>query len=142
MDEFIKMVTSQLGLGEEQTRAATGGLLGMIKDKVGDGLGTEILSKLPGADALINDAPAAQAEAAESGGGGGMLGGLMSAAGKMLGGNAGSALGIASMLSSSGIDLEKSGSFITMFTSFVKDKIGDDMWGKLAEYLPDLNPND
>ena len=86
MEEFIKAAAVQLGIGEDKIKSATGGLLGMIKEHAGEGLASDIMNKLPGASALVNESGGA------SGGGsvgGGMLGGLMSSASKMLGGNAG-----------------------------------------------------
>ena len=139
MEEFIKAAAVQLGIGEDKIKSATGGLLGMIKEHAGEGLASDIMNKLPGASALVNESGGA------SGGGsvgGGMLGGLMSSASKMLGGNAGKALGLAAVLKSAGLSLDQTGSFVNMFADFVKSKLGDDLWNKVAEFIPDLNPAD
>lgn len=135
MDDFIKMATSQLGIGESQTRSATGGILGMLKGQLGEGVFGEILEKLPGADALVGEAEAGGEEEA----GGGMLGGLMEKAGSLLGGGAGGAASLLGMLSKSGLDASQSGSFVTMFIEFVKDKLGDDLFAKIADYIPGVD---
>jgi len=132
MEDFIKMATSQLGIGESTTRSATGGILGMLKGQLGDGVFSQIAEKLPGADALVSEAAESGGEAAAEGGG--MLGGLVGKAASMLGGGgAAEALGA---LSSSGLDASQSGSFLTMFVEFVKDKVGDDLWKQIAGFIP------
>ena len=69
MDEFISMVTSQLGIGEEASRSATGGILKMVKEQLDDSTFGALLDKIPGADALIGEADEA-GESSASGGGG------------------------------------------------------------------------
>ena len=135
MEDFIKMATSQLGIGETETRSATGGLLGMLKGQLGEGVFGELLEKLPGADALVGEAEAAT----EEDDGGGMLGGLLEKAGSLLGGNAGGAASLLGMLSKSGLDASQAGSFVTMFVDFVKDKLGDDLFGKIADFIPGVD---
>lgn len=135
MDDFIKMATEKLGMGESETRSATGGVLGMLKGQLGDGVFSQIAEKIPGADALAAEAETA-APAEE--GGGGMLGGLVGKATSMLG-MGGGAAGMLGMLSNSGMDAAKGGSFLTMFAEFVKDKVGPELWGKIAGFIPGVD---
>ena len=134
MDDFIKMATDKLGMGESETRSATGGVLGMLKGQLGDGVFSQIAEKMPGAEAL-----AAEAEnAAPAEGGGGMLGGLVGKATSMLGVGGGAA-GMMGMLAGSGMDAAKGGSFLTMFAEFVKGKVGTELWSKIAGFIPGVD---
>lgn len=135
MEEFISMVTSQLGIGEAETKSATGGILKVIKDQLDDSTFGSLLEKLPGAEALVGQAEAAEPAAS---GGGGLLGSLTSMAGSLLGGGSGGVADVAQALSSSGIGLDKAGGFLSTLIAFLKDKLGDDMFASVASKLPDL----
>ena len=136
MDEFISMVTDKLGVGEKESRAATGGILGMLKGKLDDSMFGSIIEKIPGADALLGEAEAAPQEEA---GGGGLMGSLSSMAGGLMGGGkAGGAAEVAGLLGSSGIGMDKIPGFLSMLVGFLKEKLGDDMFGSMASKLPDL----
>ncbi len=135
MEDFIKSVASQLGIDESTSRSATSGILGLIKEKLGESDFSEIIGKLPGAEALASQSAASAPQQA-----GGGLGGLLGKAASMLGGEG--AGNIASMLAKSGLSLDKAGSFVSMFLDFVKEKLGDDLFNKLKAALPDLTPGD
>lgn len=47
MDEFIQMITKPLGVSNETGKSATGGILKMIQDKIGDDLFASVAAKLP-----------------------------------------------------------------------------------------------
>ena len=47
MDEFIQMVTKQLGVSNETGTSATGGILKMLQDQLGNDLFATIAAKLP-----------------------------------------------------------------------------------------------
>lgn len=128
MEEFIKMASQQLGIDEAGTRSATGGILNIVKEQIGEGDFSDMASKLPGLDGLLNAAPA------DTGGGGGLLG----AAASMLGGKAGAALDITKVLKGAGLDLDKGGPLIAMLVSFLKDKLGDSTVSKILEQVPGL----
>lgn len=135
MDEFISMVTQQLGIGESESRSATGGILKMVKDQLDESTFGSLLEKIPGADALVGEAEAAETEGS---GGGGLMGSLTSMAGSLMGGGDSGAAGIAKILGGSGIGLDKAGGFLTTLMAFLKDKLGDEMFGSIASKLPDL----
>ena len=59
MDDFFGQAASQLGIGEDTARSATGSLLGLIKDNADGGDFAELASKVPGVSALADAAPAA-----------------------------------------------------------------------------------
>ena len=133
MEDFIKMAAGQLGIGEGETRSATGGVIDLLKGQLDSGVFSQIAEKIPGFDSVSSDA-----EPAEEGGGG-MLGGLMGKAASMLGGDLGKAAGILEIFNKSGMDAEKGGSFLSMFVDFVKDKVGDELWGKIADFIPGID---
>ncbi|MEZ6063302.1 MAG: DUF2780 domain-containing protein [Planctomycetaceae bacterium] len=135
VEEFISLVTKQLGIDEGQSRSATGGILNVIKGQLDDSTFSSVLKKLPGADALLNEA---QSGGGKSGGGGGLMGSLTSMAGSLLGGNAGGVAGITKAIGDSGIGLDKASGFLSLLVNFLKEKLGDDMFSKLAAKLPGL----
>lgn len=133
MQEFIQMVTSKLGTSEEQARNATSGLLGFVQQQIGGSDFSELASKIPGVEQLLQNG-AAQGDSA----GGGMLGGLMQSASSMMGGGLGSAMGLMGLVKQSGMDIGQAGSFGTMFLEFVKDKAGEDLLGRILNKIPEL----
>ena len=133
MDEFIKLITGQLGIDAQEGRAATGGVMNFIREQVGESVFSQISQQLPGVQGLVSDAQSAGSQA-----GGGLLGSLTSMAGSLLGGKAGSLATIASILASSGISLDKSGQFVSLLVGFLKGKLGQETFTKLAASLPDL----
>ena len=133
MDEFFSMISDQLGIGEAEGRAATGGILKIIKEQLDDSTFHSVLEKLPGADAVLGEA-----EAGGGDGGGGLMGSLTSMAGSLLGGENSGAAGIAEALGSAGIGLDQVGGFMTTLIAFLKDKLGDDLFATFASGLPEL----
>lgn len=133
IQDFIDMATKQLGVAPGAAQAGAGGLLGMLKDKVGGDLFGKVAAAIPGAGDL-----AAKAASAAGGGGGGVLGGLMEKAGGLLGGSAGQALGAASILQKAGISLDKVRGFGEMFLNFVKSKLSPDLLKSLLAKAGDL----
>lgn len=135
MQDFIESVAGNLDVGTDTVQAATGGLLGLIKENADADTFGEILGKLPGAEQAMQAAPSGDS-------GGGLLGGLGDslggALGGMLGGDAGGALGALESLTKSGLDMDKIGAFIEMFKEYVLPKLGPDLVEKLAKSIPGL----
>jgi len=129
MDEFIQSVAGKLGMPEATAQGLTGGILKVIKDQCDAGDFGNVLSSVPSAERLLDQAGS---------GGGGMLGGLMGKAADLVGGGAGSALDVASLFSKFDIDSQKAGSFVSMLVGFLKGKVGDDLMGKLLGSVPQL----
>jgi len=139
MQEFIEAVAGNLGVGQDTAKAATGGLLGLLKENTDAGTFGEVLGKLPGAEETMRAAPAADAGGGLLGGLGDSLGGgIGDALGGMMGGGGGQALGALGALSKSGLDMDKIGSFIEMFKEYVLPKLGPDLVKKLAGSIPGL----
>ena len=136
MDEFIQMVTKQLGVSNETGKSATGGILKMIQDQIGGDLFAKVQEQLPGVQGLIGAAE--KSGAAETGGGGGLMGSLTSMAGSLLGGKAKGLADITAALSKSGLSLDKIPQFLSLLVGFLKDKLGSDLFAAVAAKLPEL----
>ncbi len=80
MTELLGMLTSQLGVKEEQASGGAGLLFKMAQEKLGGDF-SQVASALPGVTDLISKAPATDAAAGGSAGLMGMAGSAMSALG-------------------------------------------------------------
>ena len=131
------MATSQLGIGQDTAQSATGTLMQLVKDKLGDGEYSQLAAQVPGL-AQITGA-AADSEAGTGGLGGlGGLGGMMGKAAGMLGGEAGAAAGLVGALTSSGLSLEQAGSFAPMLFNFIKSKVDANLFNTLLQRIPEI----
>ena len=126
MQDFINSVTERLGIDQDQAKSAVGSVLGMLR-KDGGADGAALLDKLPGANALAD-------EAQSSGGGGGLLGKV----GGMLGGLGGGAGGLAG-LASTGLSGDKLKDLAGMMVEYARKVAGDDLVNKVASKVPGLS---
>jgi len=125
--ELIQMLTSQLGISDEQATGGAGLLFKMAKDKLGDADFSQVSSAVPDVEKLISSAP-------ESSGIAGALGGLASS----LGGGAGQLGNLASLASGfKGLNLDSgiASKFIPIIMSFVQSKGGDTVKGILEKVM-------
>lgn len=136
MDEFIQLVTKQLGVSSETSKSATGGILKMLQDQLGGELFAKVQAQLPGVQGLIGAADKTGTGAADAGGG--LMGSLTSMAGSLLGGKAKGLAEITAALTKSGLSIEKIPQFMTLLIDFLKDKLGNDLFATLAAKLPEL----
>lgn len=135
MDEFIQMVTKQLGVSDATGKSATGGILKMIQDQLGSDLFAKVQEQLPGVQGLIG---AAEKSGAAETGGGGLMGSLTSMAGSLLGGKAKGYADILSALTKSGLSAEKIPQYLSLLVGFLKEKLGSDLFAKVVAKLPEL----
>ena len=129
--DLITDATAKLGISTGQAESAARGLLGFIKEQADGADFGELLGKLPGAGELL-----AKAEGREAGGG--LLGGLGDAVGDLLGGGAEQALGMAGLVGKLGLDADKLGGFLELFTKYVQPLLGTDLLKRLAAKIPGL----
>jgi hypothetical protein len=127
MQEFIQSVASRFGISPDSAKTATAGLLNLLKEKESSGEVQGLLSKLPGAEEVIDSAPSEGV----SGGGFGNLGSLV-------GGKLGGAAGALAAFKSSGLEPSQVGSFVKMLIDFAKQKAGPEVVDKALEKVPDL----
>jgi hypothetical protein len=135
VQEFIDLVTSQLGVGEAESKSATSGTMEFIKQQLDASTFPDLVSKLPGAeDFLAENEPSAAAQ----GSGGGLLGSLTSMAGSLMGGKGAGIAGVVAAIAASGISVDKAGGFLAMLINFIKDKLGNHGFSELAAQVPAL----
>lgn len=132
MQQFIDMAVSQLGIGADDAKTATGGLLSVVKDQLSGSEFSAIESALPGAGDLIS-----QFTGGESSGGGGLLGMAKSLLGGG-GGALGGAAAIAGILSKTNLDASQLGGFGDLLMNFLKENADDAIGSKLSSFLPSL----
>ena len=134
MDEFIQMISMQLGLSTDNGKAATGSVLSMIKDQLDEQTFAQISAKLPEIQGLIGAGKASNGDA----GGGGMLGSLTSMAGSLLGGKAKAIADVTSALTKHGLAVEKIPQYLSLLIEFLKGKLGNELFARVAAKLPEL----
>lgn len=123
--ELIQMLTSQLGVSDQQAKGGAGLLLKLAKDKLGGDEFGQVAKAVPDAESLISSAPAPS-------GIGGALGGLASSLG---GGKLGNLASLASGFKGLNLDTGMIGKFIPIVLSFVQSKGGDGVKGLLEKVL-------
>ena len=139
--DFIAMASKQLGEPEDQTQQATGAILGVLKAKVAAGDFQQLLSALPGASDVMDEANAETATAsAGASAASGMLGkamGSMAATAGGVGGMSG-ALGLMGMIQQTGFAPDKVGGLVQKFMDFVRGTAGAGLATKLFTQIPEL----
>lgn len=116
--DLIQMLTSQLGVNDNQAQGGAGLLFKLAKDKLGSGDFEKIADVIPGIDGMIDSAP-------EAGGLASALGGLAGA----FGGDAGKLGDLASLAGGfKALDLDSDliGKFIPVVVSYIQEN-GDDI---------------
>ncbi|MCG7853648.1 MAG: DUF2780 domain-containing protein [Methanosarcinaceae archaeon] len=114
--ELLQLLTSQLGITEEQAKGGSGLLFKMVKEELGSGEFRQVANAIPGIEDLISSAP-------ESGDLSSALGGLASS----LGGGAGQLGNLASLaggFKNLNLDSGMVNKFIPIILSFVQAKGG------------------
>ena len=124
---LIDLLTTQLGVTEDQATGGAGLLFKLAKEKLGDTDFSQISQNVPTVNDLIKSAP-------ESGGVAGALAGLTSTLGGG-GSQLGSLAGLASGFSKLGLDTGMISKFIPVILSFVENKGGGAVRGLLAQAL-------
>jgi hypothetical protein len=131
MDEFIQLLTKQLGLSTTDGQSATGSILKLIQSHLDPALFAQISEKLPGVQGLISDAEGSANE-------GGLMGSLTSLAGSLLGDKAKGIADVTAALTKAGVSVDKIPQYLKMLVDFLKSKLGNELFAKLAAKLPEL----
>lgn len=131
MTELLGMLTSQLGVKEEQAAGGAGILFKMAQEKLGGDF-SQITSALPGVETLMKSAPAT--EGASTGGLMGMAGAAISAFG---GGSSdlGSLAKYAGALDSLGLDMGTVMKFAPVILDYAKSEGGQDVVALLKKAM-------
>lgn len=131
IDQFIRSAVGELGVPQGAAESGVGSILKTLQGSADQQDFQQLISSMPGADALL-------AKAGGSGGGGGLLGQGMGALGSMLGGGAGGALGLLGALQGSGLSADSLGPFVSKFVEFAKSSAGQALMGKILGKAPEL----
>jgi hypothetical protein len=125
MNDLIKLLMSQLGVGDSQAKGALGLIFKLVKDKLAPADFSQVQKSLPGVDDVVKAAPSA-------GGLGGLLGGLVGAVG---GKDAGNLASLAAGFKGLNIGTDKIDDILKTVLGFVKDKGGDNILGLVKKVL-------
>ena len=129
---FLQEASTSLGVSTDSAQSATGTLLNLIRQQAGKNEAGALVDKIPGAASLLKETPV----------GGGGLGGMMGDLGKSLTGSLGGKLGgaatIMTALQGSGLDLNQSSKFVSMFFSFAKSQAGSDVVNQILGKMPEV----
>lgn len=126
MKELIDILTSQLGVNEEQAKGGAGILFELAKDKLGGADFSKISDAVGGVDEALAAVPK------DGGGIGGLLGGLAS---KMGADGLGDVAELAGKFKGLDLDVGMIGKFVDTILDFVQGKGGDLVKGLLAGVL-------
>ncbi|KQT09170.1 hypothetical protein ASG40_11045 [Methylobacterium sp. Leaf399] len=126
MDELITRVTSVTGLDAATAQTALGHILAFLQK---EGPATEVaqlLTAMPGSEALIADS-----NAGEGGGGGlmGMLGGMMG----------GGVMALGQKLMAAGVPMGQMQPLGRELFAYGREKVGEDVMGPIVGSIPGLN---
>ncbi len=108
--DLVQMITSQLGISQDQAKGGAGLLLKTAKERLDAGDFEKIAGAIPNAEGMINAAPTE--------GGGGVMGML----GKLAGGQAGDMASLVGGFSKLGLSPEMIQKFIPIILSFVQQQ--------------------
>ncbi len=131
MTELIGMLTSQLGVNEDQASGGAGALFKMAQEQLGGDF-SQVTSALPGVADLISKAPAA-----DSGSGGGLMG-MAGAAMSAFGGSAGGLGNLAKMagaFQSLGLDMDTVTKFAPIVMDYVQKEGGENIFNLISKVM-------
>ena len=131
MTELLGMLTSQLGVKEEQASGGAGLLFKMAQEKLGGDF-SQVTSALPGVEGLMSAAPST----GTSGGGiMDMAGAAMSAMGGNTGGGLGDLAKMAGAFDSLGLDMGTVAKFAPIILNYAKSQGGEGVMGLLQKAM-------
>lgn len=125
--ELLDLLTSQLGISEDQAKGGAGALFNLAKEQLGSDDFRGIAKAIPGMDDLLSAAP-------DAGGFGAAMGGLTA----MLGGKnqkLGGLASLAGIFKGLGLEMDMIGKFVPVMLSFVQAKGGEEIKEILASVL-------
>jgi len=125
--DLVQMLTSQLGVTEEQAQGGSGLLFKMAKEKLSNDEFSQVAGAVPGVENLMSSAP-------ETGGVSGALGGMVSSLGGGMG-QLGDLASLAGGFKSLNLDAGMVGKFVPVVMSFVQSTGGDAVKGILEKVL-------
>jgi hypothetical protein len=131
MDDIIKTLAAQLGIGAGQAEAGAGAILKLIREQAANADFQQLLQAVPGASQWMG-----KATEVAGGDGGGLLGQAAGILGGLTGG--GNLAEAIAALAKSGIGPETAMQFVPKLLELLQSKAGADLVGRLASSVPFL----
>ena len=128
MDDILRELSSRLGIPLDQAQSGAGAVLDFIRENASQIDFQQLLKSVPEAAAWLGNAPVS----GDAAGGGGFLGQMAG----LIGGLGGSAAGILTALSRSGLSPEAAARFVPELLGLLQGKAGGDLIGRLAGSIP------
>jgi len=129
MDDFIKTLTAQLGIGAEQAQAGVGAILKMISEQASRADFQQLLNAVPEAAQWMSQATATAAQAGGS---------LLGQAAQMLGGLTGNANLAQAMAAFSSLGPDTAARFVPSVLQLLQAQAGADLIERLVAPIPFL----
>ena len=123
--ELLNMLTSQLGVNQEQAAGGAGMIFDLAKEKLGGDF-SQISSAIPEVEGLIDKAPDT---------GGGLMGAIGGLASSFGGDKLGNLASLAGGFSKLDLDVGMISKFAPIILDYVKDQAGDGAMGLLSKVL-------
>ena len=123
--DLLNMLTSQLGITEEQASGGAGMIFNLAKEKLGGDF-SQITDAIPDVGGIMDQAPDM---------GGGIMGALGGLASSLGGDSLGNLASLASGFSKLDLDAGMISKFVPIILDFVKEKGGDSLMGLLSGVL-------
>jgi hypothetical protein len=131
MDDILRELSSRLGIPLDQAQSGAGAVLDFIRENASQMDFQQLLSSVPEAAAWLGNTPGAAASGGTAGGGG-----LLGQVAGLIGGLGGSAAGILTALTRSGLSPDAAARFVPELLGLLQGKAGGDLIGRLAGSLP------
>jgi len=133
MNQIIALLSQKLGLPEETVKSGLATILRLLKEKTTGSDFEKLIALIPGAADLLASAPAPAPS-----GDAGLLGGILGAAGGLLGGQAADAAKALSAFQAAGIPVDKIAPLARGFFDQIQAAGGGELTDKLMESIPAL----
>ncbi len=134
MDEILKTLAQHLNVSEDTARKALGAVMVFLKEHLPEGLAGQLQTALPASGGLASHFEQTKAPEASAG----VLGMVAGVAGKLLGGQAGEASKLASMLGMAGLSMDQVGKFLPKAAELLKDHVPREVYDQIVGLIPGL----
>ena len=128
MADLINDLASKANIDPQLAQKGLGTVLSVFKDKLPQGVFSQIQAAVPGADGIMQAAGAAKEEAS-----GGIVGAVAGMAGKLFAGGVGE---MVSKLTAAGFSTEQVERFLPAMLEFLKNKLPADALTQITNLIP------
>lgn len=131
MDDILRELSSRLGIPLDQAQSGAGAVLDFIRENASQMDFQQLLKSVPEAAVWLGNTPGAPASGSTSN-----SGGLLGQMAGLIGGLGGSAAGILTALTRSGLSPDTAARFIPELLGLLQGRAGGDLISRLAGSLP------